>query len=144
MPNEALRVIGRSTEFTKLRTLRIGNGTMSERGFVELLRSPVMAGLRELDVPGVSRFGDAYYAALAAAPTAARLRVLTVEQYHQFSAESMRAIATSPHLRDVREVYISPSVVPTSRETYLCKQLLGDRLRPINYWGKLRADPGRD
>lgn len=135
LTNAGLWAVGQRTEFARLRALYVGMGTTTERGYVRFLRSPLMSQLEEFDTPNRSECGDAYYLALAAAPGAARLRYLGFGDRHRPTHAALRAVAASPHLQGLREVFVPPGVAPSAADVRLCRRLFGDRLRPRGYWG---------
>ena len=134
LTNAGLAALAGATAFARLRTLRLTSGTMSEAGLVAFLRSPLMPGLRRFDPPSLTRLGDRYYAALAATPAAAGLKVLEIGYRHTPSAATVRRMALSPRLKSLREVHARPA----NPAAGTLKAGFGPKLRPLDDWHRVR------
>lgn len=90
---------------SSLRRLDLSGTQLSAHGLGHLLGSPAGSQLEELRLHGCLTLGPLGAAAIARAPTSKHLRILNLQNC-ALGAEGARALASSPYLCDLRELWI--------------------------------------
>lgn len=103
---------------SRLRRLDLGSAAITARGLERLLASPVGSQLEELSLHSCVELGPQGAAAIARAPTSARLRVLNLQNCN-IGAAGARALASSPHLGGLRELWIWSGDIMQDGDRYL-------------------------
>jgi hypothetical protein len=101
--------LGGAAHVRGLRALGLaGNRTVGDAGVEALLAAPQLAGLEHLDLRSTG-LTIAGVRALAKSPRAAGLRTLRLGGLDPLTNEMLRALAGSPHLRNLEELHLNRS-----------------------------------
>ncbi len=131
------RWLASTRAFPRLRVLRTRFAGPAVSPLIDLIASPIAAGLRDFQVPVPYHQSDAAHHTVAATPWPA-LKILRMSG-RGLTLGATRALAQSAHLTGLRELHITfPRRTPEAR---MLKAAFGDRLRPADFWQNFRPTP---
>lgn len=107
-----VEALARSESLGHLRTLRLGYNLLPDAVLHDLANGPLLAHLEHLDLRGNEACGGTGLAALVLSRGAQRLRRLELPHLHLL-AETVRALAHSPYLRNLRVLNLERTNVNT-------------------------------
>jgi uncharacterized protein (TIGR02996 family) len=102
---EAVQSLARWPGLARIRRLNLSFNELTEDHVADLLASPHLAELEELDLCNNKQIGPKAAQAIAASPRMRNLRSLNLSG--NIGLEGVRALAQSPHLADLRELKLS-------------------------------------
>ncbi len=104
--DQTLVDIGRMPEFQRIRDLSFRNTLIHPESAQSFAQSPYISGLRRLNLFGNGMNGEAY-ANIVRSPYLSELEVFEPSGYNYAGEEGLLALASSPHMSNLRELELS-------------------------------------